>query len=203
MERVRIGLAALLVAGALVVTATAYAVSDSYGDATFHPFTMPGDTGCVAWTDPAEGTTYNCDPVNLVFPSQSWTRVRDRLRAKGWTTWGLGSNQYLHFATPTRVVQNVQLFRSDGLSRRYHMRVWQTGTTTVAAVHHESGFLAHTIDRSWDDSEAFVRSQLCTTACSSAFLASQEAMQDGLDGLDDGDLLWRGWKNDSYATVIP
>lgn len=189
--------------GALAAVGSAGAVSDTYGGATFHPFTMPGNTGCIAWTDPAEGTTYNCDPVNLIFPNQGWTQVRDRLRAKGWTTWGLGSNQYLHFATPTLVPQNVQLFRSDGWGKQYHIRLWQTGSTTLGGVHHESGIFVHTIDKSWEDSEALVRSQLCAASCSATFLAQQWAIQDGLDGLADGDLLWRGWTNNAYATVIP
>jgi hypothetical protein len=199
----RLRLALLGVIGILVVAGSAAAVSDTYGDATFHPFTMPGNTGCVAWTDPAEGTTYNCDPVNLIFPNQTSTRVRDRLRSKGWTTSGLGSNQYLHFATPTLHRQHVQLFRSDGFARQYHVRLWQVGSTTVGGVHHERGIFQHTIDKDWDASEGFVRSQLCGSGCSSTFLAQQWAMQDGLDGIADGDLLWRGWQNDAYAAVIP
>jgi len=192
----KLRVAVLVVGGILSAAGTAYAVSDTYGGATFHPFTMPGDTGCVAWTEPGEGTTHNCDPVNVIFPNQTWTRVRDRLRARGWTTFGFGSSQYLHFATPTLVRQSVQLFRSDGPGKRYHMRVWQTGTTTVAGVHHETGTFVHTIDKSWDDSEAFVTSQLCAGACSAAHLPEQWRMQ-------RGDLLWRGWRNDAMAAVIP
>ena len=199
----RLRFATLAVLGMLAAAGPAGAVSDTYGDAVLHPFTMPGNTGCVAWTDPVEGRTYNCDPVNLIFPTQSWTQVRDRLRAKGWTTWGFGSSQYLHFATPTLVRQHVQLFRSDGTARQYHIRLWQTGTTTVGGAHHESGIFQHTIDRSWDASEAFVRSQLCGAACSSTFLPEQWRMQDGVDGQADGDLLWRGWANDANAAVIP
>jgi hypothetical protein len=192
----RLGLTLLAVIGALAAAGFAGAASDTYGTATFHPFTMPGNTGCVAWTEPGEGTTYNCDPIDLVFPNQSSTQVRDRLRAKGWTTWGFGSNQYLHFATPTLVRQHVQLFRSDGSARQYHIRLWQTGTTTLGGVHHERGVFQHTIDKSWEDSEAFVRSQLCGATCSSTFLPNQWRMQ-------NGDLLWRGWANDANATVIP
>ena len=199
----RLRLATLAVLGTLAAAGPAGAVSDTYGGATFHPFTMPGNTGCVAWTDPVEGRTYNCDPVNLIFPNQTWTQVRDRLRARGWTTWGFGSSQYLHFATPTLVRQHVQLFRSDGTARQYHIRLWQTGTTTVGGAHHESGIFQHTIDRSWDASEAFVRSQLCGAACSSTFLPEQWRMQDGVDGQADGDLLWRGWANDANAAIIP
>jgi hypothetical protein len=112
-------LALLAALGALAAAGPAGAVSDTLGGATFHPFTMPGNTGCVAWDEPGEGRTYNCDPVNVVFPNQSLTQVRDRLRGRGWTTSGLGSNQYLHFATPTLVRQQLQLFRSDGFVRQY------------------------------------------------------------------------------------
>jgi hypothetical protein len=199
----RLRLALLGVSGLVAVAGSAAAVSDTYGDATFHAFTMPDNTGCVPWTDPAEGTTYNCDPVNVIFPNQTWGRVRDRLRAKGWTTWGFGSTQYLHFATPTRVPQHVQLFRSDGFGRQYHVRLWQIGSTTIGGVHHEAGVFQHTIDKSWEDSEAFVRAQLCVSECSSAFLAHQWAMQAGLDGVAEGDVLWRGWANDARASVIP
>jgi hypothetical protein len=201
---VRVGLATIVVLAALVGAGSARAVSDSYGSAVFHPFTMPGSPGCVAWNDPSEGTTYNCDPVNLVFPNQSWTSVRDRLRAKGWTTFGFGSTQYLHFATSTRAAQAVQLYRSDGFGKRYHMRLWQTGTTTLGGVHHETGIFEHSIDKSWDASEAFVRSQLCGASCPPRiYFPQQWAMQDGVDGLADGDLLWRGWANDAHAGVIP
>jgi hypothetical protein len=200
---VRVCFALLALLGAFVAAGSAGAVADSYNGAVFHPFTMPGTPGCVAWTDAQEGTSYNCDPVNLIFPRQSWTTVRNRLQAKGWTTLGLGSTQYLHFDTTTLVPQSVQLFRSDGPGTRYHMRLWQTGTTTLGGVHHEAGTLVHTIDKAWDASEAFVRSQLCGWSCSSAFLAQQWAIQDGLDGVADFDLLWRGWANDGYASVIP
>jgi hypothetical protein len=199
----RLRLAMLVLLGLLGVTGTAAAVSDTYGGATFHPFTMPGNTGCVRWTDAVEGTTYNCDPVNVIFPSQTWTQVRDRLRARGWTTSGFGSSQYLHFDTSMLVRQHSQLFRSDGFARQYHVRLWQIGSLTVGGVHHESGIFQHTIDRDWDASEAFVRSQLCASACSSTFLSQQWAMQDGVDGIADGDRLWRGWANDGNAAIIP
>jgi hypothetical protein len=199
----KLRLATLALLGALATAGSAAAVSDTYGGATFHPFTMPGNSGCVAWIDPVEGRTQNCDPINLIFPNQSATRVRDGLRAKGWTTFGFGSNQYLHFQTSTLVRQQIQLFRSDGRARQYHIRLWQTGTTTLGGVHHESGAFIHTIDKSWDDSEAFVRSQLCGATCSSAHLPEQWRMQDGVDGQADGDLLWRGWANDANAAVIP
>jgi hypothetical protein len=200
---VRLRVSLLAVLGALFAAGSAGAVSDSYNGAVFHPFTMPASPGCVASTDSSEGTTYNCDPVNMIFPNQTPTSVRDRLRAKGWTTFGFGSTQYLHFATPTRVAQAVHLFRSDGFARQYHVRLWQTGTTTLGGVHHESGIFQHTIDKAWDASEAFVRGQLCGASCSTTFLPQQWTMQDRVDGVSDGDTLWRGWANDGYAAVIP
>jgi hypothetical protein len=68
---------------------------------------------------------------------------------------------------------------------------------TIASVHHEEGFFTHTLDRSWEDSEAFVASQLCATArsCGLASLAEQNATQ-GADGE------WRGLANDARARVI-
>jgi hypothetical protein len=180
------------------------AVSDTYGSTSFHPFTMPGSPGCVGWFDPVEGQTWNCDPVDLTFPGQTWQQVRDRLRAKGWTTFGIGSDQWLHFNDTTRIRQSVQLFRYDSFTRRYHMRVWGApGGVTVAAVHHEQGVLEHSIDKSWEDSEAFVRGQLCSGACSGYFLPQQWTMQDGIDGIPDGDTTWRGWANNANAAVIP
>lgn len=198
--------AALLVVSAVLLLAWAVpaaAVSDTYGGVSFHPFTMPSGQGCVRWIDAAEGTTWNCDPVNVVFPGQTWQQVRDRLRAKGWTTAGFGSSQYLHFSTLSRLVQNVQLFRGSW-TNRYHVRLWQPpgSTVTLGNVHHERD-LFHTIDMAWDGAEAFVAGQLCGASCTTEFLESQWAMQDGVDGVADGDTLWRGWGNDANASVIP
>lgn len=189
---------------------SALAVSDtvglgSAGSITFHPFTIPPNTGCVRW---AEDGSYNCDPVNVIFPNRSPGQVRDLLRSRGWTTFDLGSTQSLHFATPTLYSQDIQVFRADGRnssgqSLRYHVRLWlvrgAASTVTVGAVHHEarSGF-TDIIDRSWEDSEAFVVSQLCAGACTvTGVLTKQNEMQARNGGL------WRGWANNAQATVIP
>jgi hypothetical protein len=179
-------------------------VAGSAGAVTFHPFTIPPNTGCVRW---AEDNTYNCDPVNVFFPNRSPAQARDLLRAKGWTTLGLGSTQYLHFASPTLYLQGIQVFRADGRddqgrSLRYHVRLWLVRgvvlTATVGAVHHEArvGF-TDVIDRSWDASEAFLVGQLCTGACTGTGLLPKQHQMQGADGV------WRGWANDAHATVIP
>jgi hypothetical protein len=207
MRHLLAGLVGVLV---LAAAAPAWAVSDTIQvpgpgtSITFHPFTIPSDTGCVRWA--ADGS-YNCDPVDLVFGGRSPAQVRDLLRAKGWTTWGLGSTQRLHFATTTRYPQDQQLFRSDGRNAagqtlRYHIRLWAVRgaatTVTIGAVHHEAstGFLADTIDRSWESAERFVAGQLCGSGCaSSSVLATQSLMQGGSK--------WRGWDNNAVATVVP
>ena len=173
--------APLLIAAAiaLIAAAPARAVSDtttagSSGFITFHPFTIPADTGCVFLA--ADGS-YNCDPVNVVFPGRSPAQVRDLLRSRGWTTFDLGSTQRLHFTTSTLYSQDVQVFRADGRNStgqtlRYHVRLWRVpgtaATVTVGAVHHEArvGFFSDRIDKSWEESEEFLRTQLCAaTAC--------------------------------------
>ena len=197
---------AALIAGA--GAASALAVSDtvtagSAGAVSFHPYTIPPNTGCVQWS---EDGTYNCDPVNLVLPNRSPAQVRDLLRSKGWTTFDLGSTQYLHFVAPTLYAQSVQVFRPDGRnsagqSVRYHVRLWEvraiTSTVTVGAVHHEArvGF-SDVIDRSWDASEAFLAGQLCVANC---FVTSVLTKQNQMQG---GDGVWRGWANDARATVV-
>jgi hypothetical protein len=206
MRQLLVGLVGLLV---LATAAPAWAVSDTIQvpgpgtSITFHPFTIPPDTGCVRWA--ADGS-YNCDPVDLVFPGRSPAQVRDLLRTMGWTTWGLGSTQRLHFGTSTLYPQDQQLFRSDGRnaagqSLRYHIRLWSVRgaatTVTIGAVHHEAstGFLADTIDRSWESAEGFVARQVCGSGCDSAALATQSLMQGGSK--------WRGWDNNAVATVVP
>jgi hypothetical protein len=188
---------------------SAFGVSDTVtvgsGSAvTFHPFTIPPNTGCVRWS---EDGSYNCDPVNVVFPNRSPAQVRDLLRSKGWTTFDLGSTQYLHFAAPALVAQSVQVFRPDGRnsagqSVRYHVRLWAVpgiaSTVTVGAVHHEArvGF-TDVIDRSWDASEAFVAGQLCAPNCAQTGVLTKQNQMQGGDGV------WRGWANDARATVVP
>ena len=201
-----------LAAGVALIGITAppaLAVSDTTtaggAQITFHPFTMPTNSGCVFW--PADGS-YNCDPVNVIFPGRSPGQVRDLLRARGWTTFDLGSSQRLHFASSTLYAQDVQVFRPDGRnpagqSLRYHVRLWlvrgAATTVTVGAVHHEArqGF-SDIIDRSWEASEAFVVGQLCAPgACpENGALPTQLAMQ-------GGGTTWRRWTNDAQPSVIP
>jgi Bacterial Ig-like domain len=190
-----------LAALALLAAIPGATVSDTYdagayGTVSFHPFTLVS-SGCVQWTEPGEGTTYNCDPINVIFPGRTWQQVRDLLIGKGWTTSGFGSNQSLHFADPAvRVTQNVQVFLAQSSSERYHGRIWQgPGPVTVLAVHHEEGLFSHTIDMAWDDAEAFVRNELCPS-CLTELLEEQQRMQ-------SGGTSWRGWQNDARATVIP
>jgi hypothetical protein len=212
--------APLLIAAAiaLIAAAPARAVSDtttagSSGFITFHPFTIPADTGCVFLA--ADGS-YNCDPVNVVFPGRSPAQVRDLLRSRGWTTFDLGSTQRLHFTTSTLYSQDVQVFRADGRNStgqtlRYHVRLWRVpgtaATVTVGAVHHEArvGFFSDRIDRSWEESEEFLRAQLCAaTACpENPTLATQSGMQGSHPATGEPGVWWRGWYNDARPTVIP
>jgi hypothetical protein len=209
----------LLVAAAVPVTATpALAVSDSTpagssGSITFHPFTIPSDNGCVFL---ATDGSYNCDPVNAVFPGRSPIQVRDLLRARGWTTFDFGSTQRLHFTTSTLYSQDVQVFRRDGSnaagqSLRYHVRLWRvrgiTATVTVGAVHHEArvGLFSDRIDKSWEESEEFLRGQLCAPAAcpENPTLATQASMQGPHPTTGEAGVWWRGWYNDARPTVIP
>jgi hypothetical protein len=212
--------APLLLAAAVALTAAApaLAVSDtttaaSSGPITFHPFTIPADSGCVRWA--ADGS-HNCDPVNVVFPGRSPAQVRDLLRGRGWTTFDFGSTQRLHFTTSTLYSQDIQVFRADGRnaagqSLRYHVRLWRVrgtaATVTVGAVHHEArvGFFEDRIDRSWEASEEFLRTQLCAaTACpENPVLATQSAMQGPHPATGEAGVWWRGWYNDARPAVIP
>jgi len=212
--------APLLIAAAiaLIAAAPARAVSDtttagSSGFITFHPFTIPADTGCVFLA--ADGS-YNCDPVNVVFPGRSPAQVRDLLRSRGWTTFDLGSTQRLHFTTSTLYSQDVQVFRADGRNStgqtlRYHVRLWRVpgtaATVTVGAVHHEArvGFFSDRIDKSWEESEEFLRGQLCAPAAcpENPTLTTQSGMQGPNPTTAEPGVWWRGWYNDARPTVIP
>jgi len=214
----RVAAPLLAVAVALTVAAPAWAVSDTTtagasGPITFHPFTIPSDDGCVRW--PADGSL-NCDPVNVIFPGRSPAQVRDLLRSRGWTTLDLGSTQRLHFTTSTLYSQDIQVFRADGRnaagqSLRYHVRLWQVrgtaATVTVGAVHHEArvGLFSDSIDKSWEDSESFLRAQVCgTTACAeNPTLPTQASMQGPNPATGEAGVWWRGWYNDARPTVIP
>jgi hypothetical protein len=195
---------------------SALAVSDtvglgSAGSITFHPFTIPPNTGCVRW---AEDGSYNCDPVNVVFVNRSPAQARDLLRSRGWTTFDLGSTQRLHFTTSTLYSQDIQVFRADGRnsagqSLRYHVRLWRvrgtTATVTVGAVHHEArvSLFSDRIDKSWEESEEFLRGQICAACQENPTLATQAGMQGSHPTTGEIGVWWRGWYNDARPTVIP
>ena len=203
---------------ALVAAAPASAVSDTTtagpsGPVSFHPFTIPADNGCVPW--PADGS-YNCDPVNVVFPGRSPGQVRDLLRSSGWTTLDFGSTQRLHFATSTLYSQDIQVFRADGRnsigqSLRYHMRLWRvrgtTATVTVGAVHHEArvSFFEDRIDKSGRNRRrSSAPSSAQPTGCpENPTLAAQSGMQAPSPTTGEPGVWWRGWYNDARPTVIP
>ena len=185
---------------ALAGAAPAAASTDTAAGASFHPFTMPLDNGCVRLSDD-HGTSYNCDPVNVLFPDRTWPDVLRLLLDNGWTKLDLGSIQRLHFGDSTLYGQDAQLFREDAPDKRYHIRLWEVrgvaSTVTVGAVHHEEGRLQHRIDMHWDEAEAFVAGQLCGSACSTTGLLVNQDLAQGSDGV------WRGWANDAKATVVP
>ena len=193
----RIVLAVAVCALALCGSAGAL-TTDSYDGVAFYPFTVdPGNADCVPWTEPGVGATRNCDPINLIFPSQSLATVVARLHAAGWTDAG-GTVQWLHFAGTNLVAVQWQLGWPDGPdpTQRYHVRLWQAAPNlTIGNVHHEHG-TPHQIDIAWDAAEAFLARPLCALWCQYADLQEQRAIEG-----DSG--LWRGWGNDEVATVIP
>jgi hypothetical protein len=168
----------------------------------FHPYSVdPGNTDCVAWNDPAIGTTRDCDPINLVFPGQSVADVVGRLHAAGWVDTG-GTTQWL-YVPPALVPVQAQLEQHDGPepanadpTERYHIRLWEAAPgLTVGNVHHEHGS-PHRIDLAWDDAESFAAAGVCATWCEHVHLTATDAIQ----GPDGG---WRGFANDGDATVVP
>ena len=203
MKHPRILLLGLLVL-ALIGATAALAVSGTYESVSFHPFTMdPDNTTCVDWP---EESTKNCDPVNLVFPDATWQQVSAALEAEGWAS-GSGSTQWLHFNDAALVPQDGQLVLQEGFLHRFHLRLWQVPGSnppvTLGAVHHESGFLTHSIDMAWEDAEAFVAGQLCVSGSSCASTGPLVEQLD-IQSLDpDGDSnTWRDWANDGSATVF-
>ena len=206
MSRLRFLLVPFFLGLLLFFMNTAEAVSDTVEGLAFHPFTMDANNGtCVDWEEP-NGPTRNCDPVDLIFPSQSVTEVGDRLQALGWSTSGIGSTQWLHFDDETLQTQEAQLYLNESSTLRYHIRLWAapgSTLTTIGAIHHESGFLVHTIDMSWEDAEAFVAGQLCGAglSCRSSELLSwqNDIQSQDPDGNADE---WRGWANDGRVSII-
>jgi hypothetical protein len=210
MRTLRLVLPLAVLGAALIVGVRAVAaVSDTYVDPThgtvkFHPFTLdPNNDSCVLWSGEPSGLTHNCDPVNLIFAGRNWRQARDALVARGWTTAGSGSTQWLHLANERRLIQqHVQLFREDPSKpgNRWHIRLWEASRQmTLGAVHYERWddvTQTHVIDAGWDTAEGFVAGQFCGASCQGASLTTQSSIQ-------GGDVEWRGWTNDAKATVIP
>ena len=169
--------------------------SESYNATGFYPFTL-GD--CT----PPRSDSYGrglCDPVNLIFPGQTWEELVEDLRQLGWTPLGLGSNQWLQLgAQPVTFRQNVQLYFWENDGSRYHLRLWQAGAVTFGAVHHEKSITQHVIDMDWEDAEAYVAGLLC----GQGWTCSQTPTLVRQDELQNGNGFWRGWRNDARATVI-
>jgi hypothetical protein len=124
--------------------------------------------------------------------------------AVGWTDNGLGTVQAIvPVDSDVMVTQSVQLFKDDRSAldapiSRYHLRLWDaTSNTTVGAVHHESGFVIHAIDRDWELAEAKIRDDLCASAtCTLGPLFEEQSRLQG------GDDEWRGKRNDARPLVI-
>jgi len=192
----------LLVVGAILFVGVpaASAVSDSYGGAKFHPFTLAPEGGCVS--DPVHRGYGNCDPVNVLFVNKTWQQVQTALMQKGWGTVGFGSTQWEHFDQQNRLFpMNAQLWVQEAGGKQYHIRLWQvpsrTSTLTLGAVHHESTVgLTHVIDMGWDAAELYLANQFCGSSCQKIDLPQQLAEQGGT-------ATWRGWANDAKATIIP
>jgi hypothetical protein len=164
----------------------------------FGAFTIDAaNDDCVPMNVPGLGPTRLCDPINLVFPDQSLAAVVARLQAAGWQNTS-GTVQWLQAGDSTALVPvGWQLGWPDGPdpTQRNHVRLWQIAPDlTVGNVHHEHGE-PHKIDMAWDQAEAFVAAQLCSSWCGHLALESQATLQGGA--------VWRGWSNDTVATVIP
>lgn len=163
----------------------------------FSAFTLdPGNADCVPWDDPVYGQTRACDPIDVIFPGQTLRAVIARLHAAGWSDAG-GTTQWLGVDGKLLPVQ-WHLGYVDGTdpTQRYHVRLWQAAPElTVGNVHHEHG-TPHQIDMAWDDAEAFLARGLCGSVCRHVHL-------DGADAIEGPGGLWRGWRSDGDATVIP
>lgn len=173
---------------------------DQYQGVAFHAFTTdPNNITCAPSTMLVDNR--DCDPVNLIWPGKSVVEVEADLIASGWSH-GLGSTQWLYFYDDTSgtwegKTQNTQLILRENFLERYHIRLWEApGPITLAGVHHETGFISHTIDMNWDEAEAFVSEQLCSFACQPSVSLTR---QDEIQG-EDGE--WRTWLNDALATEI-
>ena len=169
----------------------------------FHPFTSsPGSGSCVPFAHTDPGPPNSCDPINLLFVGLTLEAVAASLTGSGWMTIGLGATQWLFFeADDTLQPNNLQLFRLDGIDRRFHMRLWGSvdedgRPVVIGAVHHEQGIISHSIDRDWESAEErAVCGGSALTCRSTAPIREQRAIQ-------GNDTEWRGWTNDGKPTVI-
>ncbi len=173
---------------------------DQYRGVAFHAFTTdPNNTTCVPSTMLADNR--DCDPVNLIWPGKSVVEVAADLIASGWSHES-GSTQWLYFhddasGTWEGKKQNTQLSLWENFLERYHIRLWEApGPITLGGVHHERGFIRHTIDMNWDEAEALASRQLCSPACPPSVSLTHQGEIQGEDGE------WRTWLNDAFATEI-
>ena len=98
----------------------------------FHPFTSdPDNDGCARSTDASGNAPNDCDPVNLAFEGLEMEGVIGALREAGWVTSGLGSTQGLVVDDAGgATAQDAQLFFSDSLDERLHVRRGRAGPTS-------------------------------------------------------------------------
>ena len=204
------GLLGLALAIAVVATVILFVLDTNEGDDVarrvgFRPFTSDPDNGDCAGATTSERASHDCDPVNLVFEGMSVEIVTQALRDVGWVTIGLGSTQWLAFdGTDGLLAQDVQLFLSDAVDARLHVRLWSapgagSEPVVIGAVHHEQGVLAHRIDPDWEAAEQRVRAMLCSGTTLVCETGEPIARQLAIQG-DDG--RWRGWANDGRPTVV-
>lgn len=191
----------MLIVSLFIVIARAEAVSDTYESIVFHPFTMDWDNAdCIPMDEDGDGIddVRNCDPVNLVFPDLTVSQVIAALELQGWETTIFGGVQSLHFETNELLDQSEQLIKIVGTTR-YHVRLWQVPdqAATVGAVHGET-IIIHDLNTHWEDAEAFLAGDLCT---SNFFCENSDLLvvQWDVQGLDAE---WRGWTSNGRLTVI-
>ena len=140
-----------------------------------------------------------CDPVNLVFVSQTLDDVKLSLLSAGWiTSTRRGSDQYLRWESQDYHRHDLQLHFYESLRARYHVRLWESPdqTIVVGAVHHEEGVIHHTIDIDWDQAQQFVEKQLCSGRCGMSGVLSDHPLVQG------DTKFWRGMTNDGRISII-
>jgi len=211
---------AILIGVLVIAVQAAAALTDTDQDSAtgitdgvpFHPFTIDAPTGgCPRWTEPDGTTTRNCDPINLIFPGTTWQEVQDALLARDWVVYGIATSQTLNFGDAAAYPQDAHVFWPDGHGLQYHVRLWQVrgvpSPVTIAAVHYERTVnFRHVIDLAWDEAESFVARQFCRgrrVSCSTTTVLAEQATIQARDFDGDGNpATWRGWANDTRATVI-